>query len=118
MLLRLADDDPRPLYEQIASAIRARVADGTLVAGDRLPAGRDLATATGVTLQTVQRAYRTLAEEGTVTARVGRGTTIAPDVDPDIAALTDEVDRLIARARSLGTPRTELTRLVESRWGT
>lgn len=116
MLLRLADDDPRPLYEQIASAIRAQVADGTLGAGDRLPAGRDLAAATGVTLQTVQRAYRTLADEGTVTARVGRGTVVAANVDPDLTALTDDVDRLIARARSLGTGRRELTRLLESRW--
>ncbi|MEM9041660.1 MAG: GntR family transcriptional regulator [Actinomycetota bacterium] len=116
MLLRLADDDPRPLYEQIASAIRAQVADGTIVAGDRLPAGRDLAAATGVTLQTVQRAYRTLADEGTVSARVGRGTVVAADVDPDVTALIDQVDRLIAHARALGTDRTGLTRLLESRW--
>ena len=101
MRLTLADDD-RPLYRQIASAVRHEVAAGRLAPGERLPAGRDLAVALDVNLDTVQRAYRLLADEGVVVARVGRGTRIADDPPLARLALVDDVDTLIGRARSVG----------------
>jgi len=41
MLLRLESDDPRPLHEQVAAALRRAIADGS--APERLPTARDLA---------------------------------------------------------------------------
>lgn len=112
MLLSLPPDDPRPLYRQIASAVRRGLAEGELEPGSALPAGRDLASALGVNLDTVQRAYRLLADEGLVTARVGRGTRIVED--PPLAALElqDDVERLVSRARALGVGLDELRGMV------
>lgn len=115
MLLRLDEADPRPLYEQIASTLRRAVADGDLAAGDRLPSGRDLAESSGVTLETVQRAYRVLAEEGVVVSRVGRGTSVAPDLDRRALALDAEVEALVVRARELGMGADTVVTLVRQR---
>ena len=83
LLLELAPDDTRPLYRQIATAVRRALAEGDLAPGERLPAGRDLADALGVHLDTIQRAYRLLADEGLVVSRVGRGTQVRTDLQSD-----------------------------------
>lgn len=112
MLLTLPPDDPRPLYRQIASSVRRALADGEISPGQALPPGRDLATALGVNLDTVQRAYRLLADEGLVTVRVGRGTRIVDDPPLAELALQDDVEGLVARARALGIGPRELHELV------
>lgn len=116
MLLRIDESSPLPLYEQLAAAVRAAIADGTARPGDRLPSGRDLAEANNVTLETVQRAYRLLADEGVVTSRVGRGTSIAADVDPARFAINDEIEALVVRARSVGLSRAEVERRLRAAW--
>lgn len=116
MLLQLDQTDPRPLSEQIASGVRRAIAQGELAPGDRLPSGRDLADASGVALETVQRAYRALAAEGTVTARVGRGTSVAPDLDARTLSLEADVGGLVTRARALGLEEDALVDLVRGRW--
>ena len=65
-----------PVYRQIAAQIRLQVADGRLVPGERLPPIRALARQLGVNRDTVGTAYETLAGEGVVDARVGRGTFV------------------------------------------
>ncbi|MCP5056516.1 MAG: PLP-dependent aminotransferase family protein [bacterium] len=65
-----------PVYLQIAGQIRDRVVAGALVPGDRLPPIRELARSLGVNRDTVCTAYETLAAEGVVDARVGRGTFV------------------------------------------
>lgn len=112
MLLTLPPDDPRPLYQQIAAAVRRALVEGELAPGTALPAGRDLATALGVNLDTVQRAYRLLADEGLVNARVGRGTRVVDDPPLDALALQRDVDSLVARARALGIGTHELLDMV------
>ena len=72
---RNADADA-PVYRQIADQIRARVEHGDLHEGDRLPPIRTLAASLGVNRDTVSTAYETLAAEGVVDARVGRGTFV------------------------------------------
>lgn len=116
MLLQLDDTDTRPLYQQIASAIRGAVATGDLAPQDRLPSGRDLAESSGVTLETVQRAYKSLVEEGLLVSRVGRGTSVAKDVDVDALSLQAEVRALIVRARQVGVDLDDLIALVRRQW--
>ena len=65
------------LYQEIAEALRRRIAAGELAAGDRLPSVRDLARQWGCNPGTASRAYSTLAEEGLVTAHRGSGTRVA-----------------------------------------
>ncbi|MFN8633434.1 MAG: substrate-binding domain-containing protein [Chloroflexota bacterium] len=65
------------LYERIAAEILRRVAAGELRPGDRLPPVRQAAGQWGVNLNTVARAYATLAERGILETRAGGGTVVA-----------------------------------------
>jgi DNA-binding transcriptional regulator YhcF (GntR family) len=76
MLLRLDPQSGLPLYRQIAAAVRRAVAEGEVVAGDRLPAARDLAQSLQVNMHTVLRAYSDLREEGLIELRRGRGAIV------------------------------------------
>ena len=111
MLLTLPDDD-RPLYQQIASAVRGALLRGDLNSGDRLPPGRELAQVLDVNLDTVQRAYRLLADEGVVTSRVGRGTRIVDAPPLPVLDLDQEVEQLVDHARTTGVTTTQLLELV------
>lgn len=91
MLIVLHKDSERPVYEQIADAIKQQLFAGNLQEGDELPPVRTLAGLLHVNMHTVRHAYRILAEEGIITMRTGRRTRIRPR--PQKAAITPEVGR-------------------------
>lgn len=112
MILTLDLTSDRPLFAQIADGVKRSLLEGTLAAGDALPPGRELSASLDVSLETVQRAYRTLADEGIVTSRVGRGTRIADPVDMDKLGVDSVVQELVDRARQCGIGKTRLLKLV------
>ena len=114
MLIEIDLSDDAPLYAQIAAGIRRTVATGELRAGDPLPTGRELAAALDVNLETVQRAYRMVADEGLVVSRVGRGTRVADDVDPRRLDLGARLDELIAAAADVGVTRSQLIEMIHA----
>src|SRR3954471_3334624 len=61
---------------QLVAAFVAAIEDGRLAPGDKLPPTRALAEAAGINHLTAARVYKRLAEEGYVTAQVGRGTFV------------------------------------------
>lgn len=61
----------RKLYEEI----RARIADGTYVAGERLPSTRALAAERGLSRATVSLVYEQLAADGFIESRAGAAST-------------------------------------------
>jgi DNA-binding transcriptional MocR family regulator len=69
------------LYQQIVEQLKARMSDGRLPAGARLPTVRRLAADLGVTRLTVQNAYSELQSAGWVESTVGRGTYVSPKVN-------------------------------------
>jgi GntR family transcriptional regulator/MocR family aminotransferase len=66
----------RPLAVQLADALRAATADGTLRAGDRLPSTRALAATLGVSRTVTAAAYDQLLAEGWAQGRRGSGTYV------------------------------------------
>jgi DNA-binding transcriptional MocR family regulator len=70
---------------QIAERFRAAIDAGDLAPGDKLPSTRALAEEAGINHLTAVRVYRRLAEDGYVTAGVGRGTFVR-SVPPPAAA--------------------------------
>lgn len=65
-----------PLYEQIATRLKAAVATGELRAGDALPSVRQLAGRLRINPATVTQAYRALEGEGFAESRQGAGTFV------------------------------------------
>ena len=78
-------DAATSLTEQIVSRFRRAIDGDDLAPGEKLPTTRALAEQAGVNHLTAVRAYRRLAEEGYVTATVGRGTFVRR-VPPSAAA--------------------------------
>jgi GntR family transcriptional regulator len=75
----LEDVDPRsatPLYEQIATRLRAAVAGGWVREGDPLPSVRRLAALLRINPATVVQAYRELERDGFAELRQGSGTYV------------------------------------------
>jgi len=70
-------DRRQGLSRQLYQALRARVLDGRLASGTRLPASRDLAAALAISRNSVVRAYDQLYAEGFIEGRVGDGTYVA-----------------------------------------
>jgi len=67
----------RRLYQQVAERIRRQIESGELVAGDRLPAEKDLAQQLGVSRPSVREALVALEIAGFVEIRTGSGTYIS-----------------------------------------
>jgi GntR family transcriptional regulator/MocR family aminotransferase len=73
-------DRSEPLYRQLGGYLRGLIASERLPRGGKLPATRELATALGLSRNTVSQAYDELLAEGILTAHVGQGTFVAPQV--------------------------------------
>ncbi|MFQ5744857.1 MAG: GntR family transcriptional regulator [Acidobacteriota bacterium] len=101
MMLSLQIDRQRnqPAGEQIKDRVRYAFATGQLRPGDALPSVRDVAADTGVSRNTVHRAYRALEEEGTVVCWQGKGAFIVERAVPSDAGTMEransQADRLL-----------------------
>ncbi len=67
--------DPTPLYEQLASILRARISSGEIA--DKLPSESYLQQEHGVARGTVRKAIEILASEGLVYTIAARGTFVS-----------------------------------------
>ena len=83
MFVELRADDPRPVYRQIADEVRRAMTVGILKPGEALPAAKVLARQLKLNPNTVQHAYRTLAQEKLVETRRGIGVFIAASLPRD-----------------------------------
>ena len=78
-------------YLRLADEVAARIADGTLRPGDRLPTQRAYARRRRIAASTAARVYRELVRRGLVTGEVGRGSFVRANPGPGqpIAALAE-----------------------------
>ncbi|MFH5252879.1 PLP-dependent aminotransferase family protein [Burkholderia semiarida] len=73
-------------YLQLADAIAAQIADGTLRPGERLPPQRRFADQHAIAASTAGRVYAELLRRGLVVGEVGRGTFVSGDTRRGAAA--------------------------------
>lgn len=106
-----------PPYEQLRSTVAGQIADGTLVAGTRLPTVRALAADLGLAVNTVAKAYRALESDGVIETRGRAGTFVASSA---LAGVSTEVAQLAAdfalAARRAGLTAPEAVSLVQQAW--
>jgi GntR family transcriptional regulator len=81
----------RPLYEQIADALRAEIREGRYRPGDKLPSERELTERFEVSKMTVRQAIVQLRGEGLVSSRVGYAVFVAEPGPP--RRLSDDILR-------------------------
>lgn len=114
MLIRIDASAAEAVFDQIASAIRAAIAAGEVLPGERLPAARDLAESLGINVHTVLHAYQALRDEGLLELRRGRGAVIrgTPASDELRRAIAATVEE--AKAAGVGLP--TLTALIRKEY--
>ncbi len=115
MLLTVDPAASQPLFEQLVASIRHAVVSGSLSAGERLPAARDLASSLDINLHTVLRAYQVLRDEGFIELRRGRGAVVT-ERTADYQQLMGDIERLVIEARRLELTRSALTDLSREAW--
>ena len=77
MELIISNSNPSPIYEQIASQIKAAIMDGSLAPGEQMPSIRGLANSLRVSVITTKRAYTDLEAQGFIETVQGRGSFVA-----------------------------------------
>lgn len=75
--ISLDREGEEPIYRQLIRNIRMQIESGSLAAGTRLPASRDLAQQLNISRISVVNAYAELRAEGYLSAHAGRGTFVA-----------------------------------------
>lgn len=74
----MQEDQPdEVLYQQLADSIATPIRAGTLARGERIPSVRELARSRGVSIGTVQQAYRMLEDAQLIEARPRSGYFVA-----------------------------------------
>jgi len=92
-------DNKIPLYEQLASFIRADIEAGVIAADEKLPSKRSLAKNLGVSVITVEGAYSQLLGEGYIYARERQGyfaTDIRSYLPAEQGAFPDPAEQMSA----------------------
>jgi DNA-binding transcriptional regulator YhcF (GntR family) len=107
--LERADD--LPVGAQLGWRLRVLIASGDLAPGDRLPGVRELASGTGVNVNTARAVYRRLEEDGQIDSRHGLGTFVAEGAPafPDLERLAAEA---ADSARASGVDPRDLARAI------
>jgi DNA-binding transcriptional regulator YhcF (GntR family) len=96
-----------PIGTQLVWALRARIGDGRLAPGQRLPGVRELAERFAINANTARAIYQRLEREGLVESRQGTGTFVGHAAD-ERSGLRDLTADTARKARELGVDPREL----------
>ena len=80
--LMRGNDNGAPKYLRLRNSLAAAIADGRWKAGAKIPTEDRLTEFTGLSLGTVQKALKALADDGLVVRRQGMGTFVASGESP------------------------------------
>ncbi len=115
-MIQLDYRDVRPIYAQIADAVREQVVSGVLQSGDRLDSVRELATVLAINPNTIQRAYRELEMQGWIATVPGKGCFVS---GIPLGALSEqeklmrELRRQIEKLLAMGVSKQAILEIVE-----
>ena len=77
MEIIVSNKSSQPLYEQIASQIKAQIMSGKVKPGEAIPSVRSLAKSLHISVLTVQKAYAALQEDGFIETSAGKGCYVS-----------------------------------------
>ena len=109
-----------PIYQQILLFLKRGAVSGTIRDGDELPSRRVLSALLGVNPNTVQKAYRTLEEEGVIASRSGAKSevTLTPETVEAVRRqlLEQEAGSLVRALRQAGLDKAAALALLDRLW--
>ena len=102
-MIQLNYRDAKPIYEQIKDGLRKLVITNSLIANEKLPSVREMASKLAINPNTIQKAYRELEAEGYVYTVAGKGTFVAErkEVLTELLFLATDGDSLKTRIEQL-----------------
>lgn len=111
----------QPIYDQIASQIRAQIVSGALAPGEALPSIRGLAKDLKISVITTRRAYDELEAAGFINTVAGKGCFVAEQNLTLMRAqqrqqLEAKLAEAVALAKSSGTSQETLSDLLRRAW--
>lgn len=116
MIITINRDAGESPSEQVHGQLRGLITTGRLVAGDRLPSVRQLASDLEIAPGTVAKAYRLLEEDGLVTSRIGSGTRVSDSVLPVAGGIADAARALSVVAKEEGLTLADAQRILGAIW--
>ncbi|MCK8466309.1 MULTISPECIES: GntR family transcriptional regulator [Microbacterium] len=116
MIITIRRDTGESPAEQVHDQIRGLITTGRLLAGDRLPSVRQLASDLSIAPGTVAKAYRLLEEDGLATSRIGSGTRVSDTASPVAGGIADAAHALAAIARAEGLTLADTQRVLRAIW--
>ncbi|GHV32449.1 GntR family transcriptional regulator [Clostridia bacterium] len=114
-MISLQKWDNRPIYEQIRDEYRRRIITGAIRPDERLPSVRELSVALTINLNTIQRAYRELEQDGYSYSIPGKGSFAAAGANVDKrrhGILLDRLRDVTTELRYLGADEAEIQKAV------
>ena len=80
------------MADEVAASLKQKIASGQWGDDLRLPAERDLAGEFGVSRNTIRLALQRLEDAGALVRQVGRGTFVAAEESPSLAAIVKRME--------------------------
>lgn len=121
MFITIDPNDRRPIYQQVADAIKSLIARGELSAGTQLPPVRQIAADLAVNLNTIAAAYRELQADGLITVKHGSGAVVAPlnqpQKKPDAEELRKPLRNALTELILAGLPKRAVLKIVVEELG-
>ena len=114
-MVKLDYKSGKPLHEQITAELKELVISGALKTDEQLPSVRELSVSLTVNPNTVQRAYKTLEQEGIIYSIRGKGNFVAkvPEAsDRQIAGLYETLADTLKELIFWGESREKINRVV------
>lgn len=116
-------DDGRPIFQQIAEALEARILDGSLPEEAQVPSINELAAFHRINPATALKGVNRLVDEGTLYKRRGIGMFVAEGARDRLLAARRETFRgefvrpLVERAATLGMTPEQIVDMIRKEAG-
>jgi GntR family transcriptional regulator len=107
-------DDRSPIYRQIADQVKADVVNGTLDGDEQVMSTNQYAAYYRINPATVAKTFQQLVDERVLYKKRGIGMFVSPTARDTLRAqrretfFSDVVDPMVAEARAVGIPVTEV----------
>lgn len=114
----ISNSSDKPIYEQIASQIKAAIMNGQLTSGQMLPSIRGLANELRVSVITTKRAYSDLEEQGFIETVQGKGCFVSGGStellrEERLRQVEELLERAIEASKSAGLSTAELHEIID-----